>query len=105
MGVQRSGQAQETINCLFCPLFFSQNEMTLKKPTKNIKIQPKVTVLLNIIKVCSILAGKQRSKPIRWTKVDHTASFDTQAIPRGGIIVEISWIVHFFLRFLPCGAT
>jgi hypothetical protein len=60
---------------------------------------------LNIFKVCSILAGKQRPKPIRPTKVDHTASFDTQAIPRGEIIVEILWFLHFFLRFLTCGAT
>ena len=37
--------------------------------------------------------------------MDQTASFDTQAIPRGGIIVEISWFLHFFLRFLTCGAT
>ena len=39
LGVQRSGQAQETIMCLFGPLFFSQNGMTLKKPTKIIEIQ------------------------------------------------------------------
>ena len=39
LGVQRSGQAQGTIICLFGPLFFSQNGMTLKKPTKIIKIQ------------------------------------------------------------------
>ena len=105
LGVQRSGQAQGTINCLFRPLFFSQNEMTFKKATKIIKIHWKVTVFWDILKVCSILAGKQRPKPIRWTEVDHTASFDTQAIPRGGIIVEISWFLHFFLRFLTCGAT
>ena len=39
LGVQRSGQAQGTIICLFGPLFFSQNGMTFKKPTKIIKIQ------------------------------------------------------------------
>ena len=39
LGVQRSGQAQGTIICLFGPLFFSQNGMTLKKPTKIINIQ------------------------------------------------------------------
>ena len=35
LGVQRSGQAQGTIICLFGPLFFSQNGMTLKKTYKN----------------------------------------------------------------------
>ena len=39
LGVQRRGQAQGTIICLFGLLFFSQNGMTLKKPTKIIKIQ------------------------------------------------------------------
>jgi hypothetical protein len=38
-GVQRSGQAQETIIYLFGPLFFSQNGMAFEKPTKIIKIQ------------------------------------------------------------------
>jgi hypothetical protein len=38
LGVQRSGQAHETIVCLFGPLFFSQNGMTFKKATKIIKI-------------------------------------------------------------------
>jgi hypothetical protein len=33
-----------TLICLFGPQFFSQNRMTLKKPTKIIKIQQKVTV-------------------------------------------------------------
>jgi hypothetical protein len=44
LGVQRSKQAQGTIICLFGQMFFSQNGMTLKKPTKIIKIQLKVTV-------------------------------------------------------------
>ena len=39
LGVQRSGQAQGTIICLFQLLFFSQNGMTLIKTTKIIKIQ------------------------------------------------------------------
>ena len=60
---------------------------------------------LDIFGVCSILAEKQWQKPIRWNWMDHTASFDTQAIPRGRIIVEISWFLHFFLRFLTCGDT
>jgi hypothetical protein len=38
LGVQRSGKAQETIICLFGPLFFSQNGMTFKTATKIIKI-------------------------------------------------------------------
>ena len=42
MGVQRSGQAQGTIICLFGPLFFSQNGMTFKKATKIIKIIEKL---------------------------------------------------------------
>ena len=66
-GVQRSGQGQGTIICFFSVLFFSQNGMTLRKPTKIIKIQWRVIVFWNIIRVCSILAGKQQSKPIRWT--------------------------------------
>ena len=37
LGVQRCRQAQGT--CLLGPLFFSQNGMTFKKPTKIIKIQ------------------------------------------------------------------
>ena len=65
VGVQRSRQAQGTIICLFGPLFFSQNGMTFKKATKIIKIHRKVTVFWDIFKVCSILAGKQRPKPIR----------------------------------------
>ena len=64
--------------------------MTFKKATKIIKIHGKVTVFWDVFKVCSILAGKQQPKPIRLAKVDHTASFDTQVIPRCGIIVEIS---------------
>ena len=39
LGVQRSGQAQGTIICLFSSLFFSQNGMKFTKPTKIIKIQ------------------------------------------------------------------
>ena len=39
LGVQRRGQGQGTIICLLGPLFFSQNGMTFKKPTKIIKIQ------------------------------------------------------------------
>ena len=38
LGVQRSRQAQGTIICLFGLLFFSQNGITFKKPTKIIKI-------------------------------------------------------------------
>ena len=34
LGVRRRGQAQGTIICLFGPLFFSQNGMTLKKLQK-----------------------------------------------------------------------
>ena len=95
-GVQRSGKAQETIICLLCLLFFSQNEMKFKKPTKTIKIHWIVFLFFwNIFRVCSILAGKQRSKSNRWTKVDHTASFDTQDIARGGIIVEVSCFLQF----------
>ena len=67
LGVQRSGQAQGTIICLLGPLFFSQNGMTFKKPTKIIKIQWKITVFWDIFRVCSILAGKQQPKPIWWT--------------------------------------
>ena len=66
-GVQRSRQGQETIICFFSVLFLSQNGMTLRKPTKIIKIQWRVIVFWNIIRVYSILAGKQQSKPIRWT--------------------------------------
>jgi hypothetical protein len=65
LGVQRSGQAQGTIICLFGLLFFSQNGMTFKKATKIIKIHGKVTVFRAFFKVCSILARKQRPKPIR----------------------------------------
>ena len=67
LGVQRSGQAQRTIICLLSPLFFRQNGITFKKPTKIIKIQWKVTVFWDIFRVCSILAGKQRPKPKKWT--------------------------------------
>ena len=35
-------------------------------PTKIIKIYWTVTVFWDIIRVCSIVAGKQRPKPIRW---------------------------------------
>ena len=38
LGVQRSGQAQGTIIYMFGQLFFSQNGVKLKKPTKIIKI-------------------------------------------------------------------
>ena len=57
LGVQRRGQAQGTIICLFGPLFFSQNGMRLK--------DLKVAVFWDIFKVCSILAEKQQPKPIR----------------------------------------
>ena len=36
--VQRRGQAQGTLICLFSPLFFSQNGMAFKKATEIIKI-------------------------------------------------------------------
>jgi hypothetical protein len=64
-GVQRSGQAQGTIIYLFGPLFFSQNGVTLKKATKIIEIHKKVAAFWDIFRVSSILAGKQRPKPIR----------------------------------------
>ena len=38
-------------------------------------------------------------------KVDHADYFVTQGIPRGTVIVEISWFLQFFLRYLTCGAT
>ena len=44
MGVQRSVQAQETIICLSGPLFFSQNEMTLKNLQKLSKSSEKLLV-------------------------------------------------------------
>ena len=65
MGVQRSGQAQGTIIHLFGLLFFRQNGITLKKSTKVVKIHLKVTAFWDIFRVYSILAGKQRPKPIR----------------------------------------
>jgi hypothetical protein len=37
--------------------------------------------------------------------LDHTASFDTQGVPRGGIIVEIQRFLDFFFIFLTCAAT
>ena len=42
LGVQRRGQAQGTIICLFGPLFFSQNGMTFKNPTKISKSSEKL---------------------------------------------------------------
>ena len=42
MGVQRSGQAQGTIICLFGPLFFSQNGMTFKNLQKLSKSSEKL---------------------------------------------------------------
>ena len=44
MGVQRSGQAQGTIICLFGPLFFSQNGITLKNLQKLSKSSEKLLV-------------------------------------------------------------
>jgi hypothetical protein len=42
LGGQRSVQAQGTMICLFGPLFFSQNGMTFKKPTKSSKSSKKL---------------------------------------------------------------
>ncbi len=42
MGVQKSGQAQGTIICLFGPLFFSQNGITLKDLQKLSKSSEKL---------------------------------------------------------------
>jgi hypothetical protein len=42
LGVQRSGQAQGTIICLFGPLFFSQNGITLKNLQKLSKSSEKL---------------------------------------------------------------
>ena len=42
LGIQRSGQVQETIICLFVPLFFSPNSMTFKKPKKISKSSEKL---------------------------------------------------------------
>ena len=64
LGVQRMGQGQGTIICLLGPLFFSLNQMTFKKPTEIIKIQWKATVFCDIFRLCSILAEKQRPKPM-----------------------------------------
>jgi hypothetical protein len=69
---------------------------------KNYQNPAKSYCFLGYFQSFSILAGKQKPKSIRWTLVDHTASFDTQVIPRGRIIVEISWFLHFVLRFLTC---
>ena len=44
LGVQRSGQAQGTIICLFGPLFFSQNGMTLKNLQKLPKSREKILI-------------------------------------------------------------
>ena len=52
-------------NWFFGSLFFSQNGMTLKKPTKIRKVHWKVTGFWDIIKVCSILPGKEQPKPIK----------------------------------------
>jgi hypothetical protein len=46
--------------------------------------------------------GPNPQSGLKWSITD---SFDTQGIPRGAIIVEISWFSQFFLRFLTCGAT
>jgi hypothetical protein len=42
LGVQRSGQAQEIIICLFGPLFFSKNGMTFKNLQKLSKSSEKI---------------------------------------------------------------
>ena len=34
--------------------------------------------------------------------MDHMASFDTQGVPREGIIVEILCFLDLFFRFLTC---
>jgi hypothetical protein len=65
LGVQRSKQAQGTIICLFGPLFFSQNGMTLKKLQKLPKASEKILIFGILSEIFSILAGKQRPKPIR----------------------------------------
>ena len=63
LGVQRSKQAQGTIVCLFGLLFFSQNGMAVKKRTKIINSQWKVTVFLGYFQSLLGYLGKTPSVP------------------------------------------
>ena len=65
LGVQRRGQGQGTIICLFGPLFFSQNGMNFKKPTKLSKSSEKL-LFLGYFQSLFNFGWKQRPKPIRW---------------------------------------
>ena len=67
LGVQRRKQAQGTITCLFGLLFFSQNGKVFKNLRKLSKFNEKLVFFKDIFRVCSILAEKQRPKPIRLT--------------------------------------
>ena len=91
LGRPENQTSSRNYNLFVWSTVFQLKYYDIQKTWKIVKIQWKVTVFLIIFRVCSILARKQRPKPIRWPKVDHTASFDTHVVPRGGIIVEISW--------------
>ena len=84
--------------CLGCPKKqASQNEIKFKKPAKAIK-KPFIQFWLGS-------SNPNRSDEL---KVDHTqlyCFFSNPRFPIVGIFVEISWFLHFVLRFLTCCTT
>ena len=74
--------------------FFSQNGMTFKKATKIIKIHCFLGYFQSLFKF-----GWKNSGPnhLEWVTL-------LLLTPKGGKIMEISWFLHFFLKFLTCGA-
>jgi hypothetical protein len=79
LGVQRSGQVQETIICLFGPLFFSQNGITLK----NLQKLPKSCEKLLLFGILSEFVQF-------WLENSNTNQLN-----------EIKWIILLFLKPKP----
>ena len=101
LGVQRSRQAQETIICLFGLLFFSRNRMSFKNLQKWSKSSEKLLffrIYSEFVQFCQENSGPNQLDELNLTIL-------LLLTLRGQIMVEISWFLHFLLRFLTCGVT
>jgi hypothetical protein len=103
LGIQISGQAQGTIICLFGLLFFSQKGMTLKNLQKLSKFSEKLLVFFISSEFEQLRlknSGSNQLGELKWI-----IRLLLKPQPSLEAEVEISGFLHFFLRFLTCGAT
>ena len=95
LGVQRSGQAQGTIICLFGPLFFSQNGMTFKNLQKLSKSSEKLLffrIFSKFVQFCL-----ENSGPNQLGELKLTILLLLTPNPRGRLMVEVYYHGFTFL--------